>query len=743
MKRILAGIMIFCMLLLTGCGESGTLRVEKVQLFEDDGSGSSGSQAGVAALWKASHLSLDSRFENAVVKNGTVYGYYTDDSGVTVVAQDIQSGKVVSERTISGADSAESITVDQEGTVYVLGSQNGSYVFWKVDQDGKISSMGDFELEDLDDEHTPVPRGLYIDDSGYYYLWYQVVLPASEFYDYMDADVVTDADRIYVKDSNLNTVMYEQVPDSQGNKLLGFSFGSDGSPTILAKDRDGSYLLTMDIDTGESTEYRIDGLEALSDADSIAVTENGILYCQGSGLYEYNMEEQTIEKKLDLSSFGISASDIIYLGMDGESIEIIDNYGSTSASEYTLLEEGENTATILTLGVTWETDEIAEMVTGFNRFHDDVQITIVDYSASADSVDDGIEQLKLDIISGEAPDILEVSGIDYEILADKGVFADLYDFMEGDSECGKSSLLTDVLSLYEMDGHLYLIAPAFQIYSMWGSSSSTQGKVGVTLSELEQILKANGRDLNAVYGFSVDEPVLTTLCAMAMDEFIDWENGTCDFETEAFQEVLDFANAYTGGYEGTLSTGIANGNVMMTVGTVFSVANYQLQKELYGGSLNYIGYPTQSGSGTAIGFHGGELAINAKSENMDVAWEFVKYYILNGYDGNGFPVVSEQFDEVMTAAMTDDLVTDNGVEYAMAKATYYDDNTYIEVMAATEQDVSAVKSLIAQADRRFGYHTEIQNIINEEAAYYFAGQKSFADVASVIQNRVQLYLAED
>ena len=38
--------------------------------------------------------------------------------------------------------------------------------------------------------------------------------------------------------------------------------------------------------------------------------------------------------------------------------------------------------------------------------------------------------------------------------------------------------------------------------------------------------------------------------------------------------------------------------------------------------------------------------------------------------------------------------------------------------------------------------TEIMNIINEEAAHYFAGQKTAEQVAETIQSRVWVYLSE-
>lgn len=62
--------------------------------------------------------------------------------------------------------------------------------------------------------------------------------------------------------------------------------------------------------------------------------------------------------------------------------------------------------------------------------------------------------------------------------------------------------------------------------------------------ELVQILRDNGKDVNAIYGISTDVSVLRELCTMGMDAFIDWNNGTCDFEGDAFQEVLEFAKEY-------------------------------------------------------------------------------------------------------------------------------------------------------------------------------------------------------
>lgn len=53
-----------------------------------------------------------------------------------------------------------------------------------------------------------------------------------------------------------------------------------------------------------------------------------------------------------------------------------------------------------------------------------------------------------------------------------------------------------------------------------------------------------------------------------------------------------------------------------------------------------------------------------------------------------------------------------------------------------------MRALVDSAQNRYRYHIALQNIIDEEAASYFSGQKSVDDVAAIIQNRASLYLQE-
>ena len=62
----------------------------------------------------------------------------------------------------------------------------------------------------------------------------------------------------------------------------------------------------------------------------------------------------------------------------------------------------------------------------------------------------------------------------------------------------------------------------------------------------------------------------------------------------------------------------------------------------------------------------------------------------------------------------------------------------------TQEEVATLKELISVAEPSSATgNDEITNIITEEAEAFFKGQKSVADVAKIIQGRVQVYVNEN
>jgi ABC-type glycerol-3-phosphate transport system substrate-binding protein len=257
-----------------------------------------------------------------------------------------------------------------------------------------------------------------------------------------------------------------------------------------------------------------------------------------------------------------------------------------------------------------------------------------------------------------------------------------------------------------------------------------------------ELLQKQGKDINAIFGFSAGVPVMTTLCLFGMNEFIDWSNMSCDFTGDYFKDLASFAKEYNGGYIGSTSGGIKDGEILLTISMISSVADYQLQEDLYGSNISFVGYPTTSGTGTSIGFRGTKLAINGSSAHQEAAWEFIKLYLQHGYDGGGFPIREDLLDTVLQEAQEPIIVTDMDGTYEQVRGTYMDADILLQVYAASADDVAAVRQLIDEATYRHEYNADILAIIQEEITPYLSGSKPIDVVVDAIQNRVQLYLDE-
>ena len=81
-------------------------------------------------------------------------------------------------------------------------------------------------------------------------------------------------------------------------------------------------------------------------------------------------------------------------------------------------------------------------------------------------------------------------------------------------------------------------------------------------------------------------------------------------------------------------------------------------------------------------------------------------------------------------------------EAVMIGGTGVNEDGSISIYAMTQEQVDQILDLINATTAVYGYDESILNIISDEAAAYFAGEKSLDDTANMIQSRVNLYVAE-
>lgn len=402
-----------------------------------------------------------------------------------------------------------------------------------------------------------------------------------------------------------------------------------------------------------------------------------------------------------------------------------------------------------TVGLDWD---VKRMIINFNKSNEKYRIVVKEYGS--EDYQTGIAQFNADLTSGNCPDLIGMNSLNYTQYASKGIFEDLYPYMEK-SGLKKEDYLENVLSAYEMDGKLYSIISGFYVSTTMAKQSIVGDIQGWTLSEMLDFVEKN--DPDNIFDRGARESIFYFCIYNNIDEFINWETGKCSFDGEDFIRVLEFAARYPSyeemnfneEREGIYAQLQAN-RILLMQSSISSVQQYQMFKGMFGEKMAFVGYPDSERKGNMIQSTGAWIGMSAKSKHKDGAWEFIsgllsKEYQESTIDDWGFPILKSALEKKFEEDMTPEYYEDeNGEKVESCKTSWGYDDFDMEIFAATQEEIDEVRALIESAEKiSENVNEQLTNIITEESAAFFKGQKSAADTASVIQNRIQIYVNEN
>ena len=97
----------------------------------------------------------------------------------------------------------------------------------------------------------------------------------------------------------------------------------------------------------------------------------------------------------------------------------------------------------------------------------------------------------------------------------------------------------NVLKVHENNGELYCLPSRFIIYTVTGKTADVGNGTGWTLQELKDVLAAKPEGTQVFSGMTRQEMLYYSI-RMSGNQFIDWESGKCNFNTEGFISLLEF-----------------------------------------------------------------------------------------------------------------------------------------------------------------------------------------------------------
>ncbi len=483
-----------------------------------------------------------------------------------------------------------------------------------------------------------------------------------------------------------------------------------------------------------------EGLPGLVDQACFA-GEDTLLISSGNTLYRYDMASKSREEVLNWINMDILANDILMLTMlpDGRILVLTRQYNGNEtqleAAYLTRMPVSEVTQkALVTIGGLSINYFICEQVIAFNKRSDSCRILVKEYGED----EAGRMRLQSDLLAGNGPDILDLAAVNADALIARGFLADLYPLMNECPDTAKEDFLPNVLSIYEQDGGLYGIVPGFHIESLMGKVSVIGDGSGWSIEEVQALLEEKpGTQL--IYGaWSSREMALPKLLMLNMDHFVDWSSGSCSFDGEEFQNVLEFASMLPTQAEARRDDDfmdkIARDELLLVEFNIIRVVDYQLQHAFFANEpVNCIGYPSSNGRGTLLE-PWLSLGILESCPHKEAAWEFISWLLADEFQmlAPGFlPIRESTLEKHFKEAMESE-----GTKYGYNGMGF-------DLSPATEADAQAIRGMIDAGQGASMADTMILQIIDEEAAAYFTGQKTVEEVAKIIQSRVQLYVDEN
>lgn len=481
-------------------------------------------------------------------------------------------------------------------------------------------------------------------------------------------------------------------------------------------------------------------------------TDTDFYVYDNESLYSWNIGEEP-QKLLDWVKSGVSVievSDVFYAGNDtfvcaGKNFP--HEYPKLSKLTKQLVSTGDKKEIILAGTEYSISSYIKNQVVKFNATSDKYFVTVKEYK------EDNISQLNLDLTSGNVPDILITNSYTpTETYIAKGIFADLYEFIDNDSEIKREDFVPNLLSSFETDGKLFRFTDSFTVYTVIGKTSIFGDKMGITVDKLNEIAASRPAETEMFAGFTKTD-ILTYAMEMSGSEFIDFKNGSCNFNSESFIKMLEFANGYISDIDfdtyfddafwGRFDTMFSDESALLMVCYLTDYTDiFGFEHAQFDDPVTAIGFPCENRIGTSFVADSG-FSIAEKSANKEGAWEFVRTLLLPEYQDciAQFPVRKDSLDKYAATAMKydpDRIINPIVMMGGMALSSGVEGTP-----ALKQEDIDKMNEVIASANGIMSYNESVLEIITEEAASYFSGSKSAEDAASLIQTRVQLYLDEN
>ena len=285
------------------------------------------------------------------------------------------------------------------------------------------------------------------------------------------------------------------------------------------------------------------------------------------------------------------------------------------------------------------------------KLHPGVAITVdsADFDLMTSTTDQMVaawdafqKRMRPQLMSGEdAPDIANLGMlINLEKAADSGLFIDLYPFWNNDPDIIQEDYFQNVLKTNEYNGGLYAIPTLFNV-NLLHLNKRVTGPLGIDVDAMSEISSTGLLD---IYLRGLDEGVIgddfwinygdggkSLLTPRILADYFDPKTKTARFDSPEFIEYLEKSNRLP--TQHTVFTGLStSGPDFEEDNNAFLMMNYssflEIDRALFSTPNTSAAILLTMPSGRVICTPSQNYAITNWCKNPELAWEFIKYCIM-------------------------------------------------------------------------------------------------------------------
>lgn len=380
-------------------------------------------------------------------------------------------------------------------------------------------------------------------------------------------------------------------------------------------------------------------------------------------------------------------------------------------------------------------------------------------------------RVAIDLMSGTASDLIDLSGLDINHKAQSGLLVDLYDFMDNDPNFNKSDYYTNIFEAMEYEGGLYAMPLSFN-YDLVYISKPLAESIGLDYESYKNINYTEMLDIYEKVKKNHPAPDEFYLMPGVGKEsffryesvdFFDIETGDANFDSDEFLQHLKLTKKLNTVYHPETMewdfTRVGAGNEDFLIEDFmfakFTTSNIDMARMMieFENTINPIPFLSSKGKAPFSNLLS-TYAISQNCENKELAWEFLKYCV----SAKELPTFESEEDEYKYSFMFLGNIPINIENFYTYFRYGFDD----EVKWCEERGLEANWKFTNEKEKEKMFQNtldqihewnqernilvgnlELTYLLREELDnYYYYDLATAEETAKIIQNKVSSYLNE-